>query len=408
MNIKSKKGFTLVELLAVTIILIVIIFLAFTKIKGSSQKSKKNSIKASAISYVKAVNGITSVDGLTNPRFKEGFFTHETFKREGLKLSGEEPDKAFFILDNFEASYACIQYGAYYVVYENESYSDAKRGNCSNESRISNIIGNLNVEFDYTGNYQEFTVPVTGEYKIELWGAAGGAGGAKPAGSYTSGNIALESGEVLYVFVGEKGENTKNYTAYNGGGTSTQYYSDNNNGSGGGATDVRLVGGTWNDAVGLRSRIMVAAGGAGLVSDYSGNPSGGTLSSPNVTGVYGAVSTGATQTSGASFGIGGTGVRSGGGGGYWGGGANTYSGAGGSSYISGHVGCVALQDDSANTPKTGCSNGTNDVECSIHYSGKYFTDTIMLSGSSDMPGYDTSDTITGNSGNGHARITYIK
>ena len=61
MNIKNKKGFTLVELLAVTIILIVIIFLAFTKIKGSSQKSKKNSIKASAISYFKAVNGITSV-----------------------------------------------------------------------------------------------------------------------------------------------------------------------------------------------------------------------------------------------------------------------------------------------------------------------------------------------------------
>ena len=48
------------------------------------------------------------------------------------------------------------------------------------------------------------------------------------------------------------------------------------------------------------------------------------------------------------------------------------------------------------------------MECSIHYSGKYFTDTIMLSGSSDMPGYVTSDTITGNSGNGHARITYIK
>lgn len=398
---KNKNGFTLVELLAVVIILIIIILIAVNVVRKNVDKSLDNAIVANAGMYVKAVNEFVQVESIGNSDLKEGFFSTTQLETLGVKVSGTKPDSGKVVVSDRRVYNACLVYDEYFVMYENGKVSQPKKGNC--EALVVGIY-----DFEYTGSSQEFTVPVTGEYKIELWGAAGGAYGAKPAGSYTSGNIALESGEVLYVFVGEKGENTKNYTAYNGGGTSTEYYSDNNNGSGGGATDVRLVGGTWNDAVGLRSRIMVAAGGAGLVGDYSGNPSGGTLSSPNVTGVYGAVSTGATQTSGASFGIGGTGVRSGGGGGYWGGGANTYSGAGGSSYISGHVGCVALQDDSANTPKTGCSNGTNDMECSIHYSGKYFTDTIMLSGSSDMPGYDSSDTITGNSSNGHARITYIE
>lgn len=103
----------------------------------------------------------------------------------------------------------------------------------------------------------------------------------------------------------------------------------------------------------------------------------------------------------------------GGGGGYWGGvsynaGAGE-SASGGSGYISGHVGCVAITSSSSTAPKTGCDNGTTDINCSYHYSGKKFTNTILLAGTeTSIPTHDGTSTMTGNSGNGYAKITYIQ
>ena len=46
---------------------------------------------------------------------------------------------------------------------------------------------------------------------------------------------------------------------YNGGGKTLQYTGGNTYyGSGGGVTDVRLVGGSWDNTTSLISRIMVA------------------------------------------------------------------------------------------------------------------------------------------------------
>jgi hypothetical protein len=104
-----------------------------------------------------------------------------------------------------------------------------------------------------------------------------------------------------------------------------------------------------------------------------------------------------------------------GGGGYFGGGAggSTLSGGsgqgggGGSSYISGHTGCVAIASVETITPKVGCTNGTTDITCSYHYSGKRFTNTVMKSGNESMPTHDGTGTMTGNTGNGYAKITYL-
>ena len=57
-------------------------------------------------------------------------------------------------------------------------------------------------EYDYTGEEQIFTVPKTGTYKLEVWGAQGGnynllkLGGY---GAYSVGNIELKKDEKLYV-----------------------------------------------------------------------------------------------------------------------------------------------------------------------------------------------------------------
>ena len=323
------------------------------------------------------------------------------------------------------------------------------------------VITEDNWEYSYTGSSQTFVVPYDGTYKIELWGASvqnqGNTGGINYIyGAYTSGEIELNKNEELYIYVGEMGTRQDINTTYNGGGSSskgsygasgTQYYQ---NYSGGGATDVRLVSGSWNNVDSLRSRIMVAAGsgrgseGGGISSEntsYLNTNCNTTLSSYYA---YGANQTaGGYGTKGGlagSFGIGGNGEvttlyygSSGGGGGYYGGGGG-YSpswqladgrcaaggSSGGSSYISGHTGCVAITSENSTTPKSGCTTGTTNNSCSIRYSGKVFTNTVMIDGA----GYNWTNTKgslksmpspnggyyengLGHTGNGYAKITLV-
>jgi len=248
--------------------------------------------------------------------------------------------------------------------------------------------------FNYTGNYQTYTASVTGNYKLEGWGASGGNStryttkyGGK--GGYTSGTIRLTAGQIIYVYAGEAGGPTASNDTitdnggWNGGGSIVT--GQNAYGApGGGATDFRTVPGIWNNITGLNSRVLVAGGGGGANSrdgDYplaapeyytgygngTGGDGGGLIGRDGTTGnqdtfglSYGyGIGTGGTQTTGGvcykyingvlvnttlsgSFGTGGGeqgagGGQSGGGGGWYGGGFSyNHGGAGGgSSYIGG-------------------------------------------------------------------------
>lgn len=296
-------------------------------------------------------------------------------------------------------------------------------------------ISEYSKEFSYTGNYQTFTIPASGNYKIELWGAQGGdyltiLGGR---GGYTKGKIFLNTGTNIYIYVGGA-PGTDDAGGWNGGGTLNAGQSLYGR-AGGGATDIRLVNGDWNNINSLRSRIMVAAGGGG--ANYRNYPDqgcgygqgpGGTgggltggngistdhTNSSNCT--YGwAIGTGGTQTSGGQYvsydasgnitsspvsgSFGGssssTFVQSGGGGGYYsGGGSGHGGGGGGSSFISGYAGCNAINASGAHTGQPN------------HYSGYVFTDMQMIAGSTTMPN-PTGGTEVGHTGNGYAKITYI-
>lgn len=245
-------------------------------------------------------------------------------------------------------------------------------------------------------------------YRCECWGASGRD--QYNGGAYTSGKISFSNSQVIFIVVGQSGYGSI-YSAvggtYNGGGGMKIPYSDGNNATGGGATDIRLSNGTWNNFNSLKSRIMVAAGGGSCIA--KGSSPAGTLSSPNYQDTYGPSNpnsaTGATQTSGYKFGIGQDGERAGAGGGYYGGCAGTnfstgtgIRGAGGSSFISGHTGCNAINSSSTESKitHTGSPN---------HYSGKVFSNTVMLAGDASMPS-PTGGTETGHSGNGYCKITW--
>ncbi len=271
-------------------------------------------------------------------------------------------------------------------------------------------------------------------------------------GAYTKGIIHLNKNNKLYIYVGEMGNDYSSVPyvegiyirpvgGYNGGGSGGQAYQIS--GGGGGATDVRLNisnTGNWDDFDSLKSRIMVAGAGGGT-SNWRSTVSGGNAG--GLTGENGILNkdanphqlaTGGTQTSGGisghkhnndddptdgAFGKGGDSQYShggGGGSGYYGGGGGSYihggvsSGAGGSSYISGYTGCIAIDSTSTENnviPKEGCDVNLPDLECSKHYSGKVFTETEMKAGNEEMPTHNGDGYMTGNEGNGYAKITFV-
>ena len=305
--------------------------------------------------------------------------------------------------------------------------------------------------FSYSGTYLTFTVPFTGTYIIECWGASGGTHNSynyDGKGGYVKGSIELQQGNILYVYVGGKG--TENgIGGWNGGASkkgisdSGTAYSDDSSG-GGGSTDVRLAIGN------LYSRIIVAGAGGGLnyyqnwASGSKGGDAGGLIgpkfpsrTQPAVCYNYGGTQTegGKSQKSSSgctgnngSFGLGGSGHWGNGGGGWYGGsgGSNTpypynqssgtsggeIAGGGGSSFISGHPGCVShssYRGSNSNIVKF------NDVEYvftstkMIDGEGKEWTTAGQTTGgnSATMPNPDGGTIAPGRCGHGYCRISGI-
>ncbi|WP_081784381.1 fimbrillin family protein [Segatella paludivivens] len=330
------------------------------------------------------------------------------------------------------------------LVYNNGTTFSAKISGTWNAGGVYtyNLSKTIVFNYDYTGAVQTFTAPYTGTYKVECWGAQGGTipnqnfaypnGGL---GGYTSGNINLLSGTILYIYVGQKGSlPNEMFRTYNGGGMGAA--NDGACSSGGGETDIRIIGGEFSDFNSIKSRVMVAGGGGGCERSYLAGAAGGLIAyNSNNTSTNNFI---VNQTNGyrlcfgenADLSI----TASGGGGGYQGGitgdaiGMGTlYLGStGGSSFISGHNGCNAINYDKTitGTRTVNSVNETYDI-CSftdqsilyINGVSYVFNNTKMIDGQgfswTDIKGTlfgmpsPVGGTETGHTGNGYARITFI-
>lgn len=256
-------------------------------------------------------------------------------------------------------------------------------------------------DFDYTGREQAFTVPVSGTYKVELWGAQGGSSYLTVGGygGYSKGMISLDKNQKIYVNVG--GTTNSINGGYNGGGSAA-----NGDGDvkiylgGGGATHIATKTGLLSELENYKTNILIVSGGGGGIYHYSdyyianGGAAGGYI------GNKGAIflsecavsednaATGGTQSSGGLgnnssqnnaglFGKGGDGLT-GGGSGYYGGGG-TYNvgcsaegGGGGSGYIGNSLlnektmycyNCQESSEESTKTISTTCSEETPTSNC---------------------------------------------
>lgn len=263
--------------------------------------------------------------------------------------------------------------------------------------------------FNYTGEEQIFTAPVTGAYKIETWGAQGGSYSSNCEGGfggYSIGTIFLSREENLYVSVGGAGigGGTHTYKAggYNGGGEAyTNSDTNTRQSSGGGATHIAFQSGLLSELSGSRENILIVSGGGGggagnaAVMCVSGGSGGGIYGCNG--GHYNESSTinghglGATQESGGCnvfsseticsemglFGSGASWIYAGGGGGYYGGGAG-FSGGGGSGYIGNSLltqksmycyNCTESSEESTKTIATTCHSETPTENCAKEGNG---------------------------------------
>ena len=213
------------------------------------------------------------------------------------------------------------------------------------------VGGSYNISTTYTeAKEHTYTVPYSGTYKLEVWGAQGGTvsevvGGY---GGYATGNINLNKNQILYINVGGSGvigylgANTVD-GGYNGGGSNTG--GDYGRGaSGGGATHISTKSGLLKKlSEDINSILIVSGGGGGAGVETEGggtryfipgNGGGYSGTSGEAVNYSISISQPGNQTTGFAFGQGGssTSWAGAGGGGYYGG-YGTSTGAGGSGYI---------------------------------------------------------------------------
>ena len=302
-------------------------------------------------------------------------------------------------------------------------FAKDKKGNISNSISFNAVFCSYSDgytwDFSYTGGVQSYKVleNCPGTYKLEVWGAQGGTANANNSnyavpggyGGYSVGTIDLLANDQLYIVVGGKGVNGSSASAdynggYNGGGAS--YHWKNNNvfsASGGGATHIAKDNnrGELKNYLNNKNEVLIVAGGGGGSYYYNylstrisaqGGHGGGTNGGTGVkrSDNNGTLGAGGTQSAGGAasgslaaapsgvFGAGGNssattnGGGSGGGGGWYGGAGSTAAAAGGGS---GYIG--------------GVSNGNTKL------------------GNASMPTHDGASTMTGNTGDGYAKITLI-
>ena len=267
--------------------------------------------------------------------------------------NGTEPTKTW------ETPLDINQEGSYYLVYDFDGYLVRRK---------VVVISKIDFEYDYTGSVQTFTAPLSGRYKLEVWGAQGGSSGG--VGGYSVGTYTLTANQKIYRNIGGAGGNGVNVAGgYSGGGRG--YASTAVCAGGGGATHIATISGLLSTLSSNKDKILIVAGGGGGYCESGGTGGVGG-------GIKGGGSNPGTQTGGASFGLGagvssGCCMRGGGGGGFYGGGhADNDKGYGGSGYIGNPLltnkvmycyNCTTSSDETTKTISTTCTNTVATENC---------------------------------------------
>ena len=134
----NKKAFTLIELLAVIIIIGVIAIITIPKVKDSLENSKKNIVKASAYGYKKAINQYILEQEMNKNKVKlQGTYNIDNngnLYNESIEYSvsndGKKPKSGVLVYNQNELVSGCITIDKYKITFQNGEVISAEKGTC--------------------------------------------------------------------------------------------------------------------------------------------------------------------------------------------------------------------------------------------------------------------------------------
>ena len=155
---KNKKGFTLIELMAVIILLGLIIMIIVPKITDSIENSKKNAAIDSALGYVKSARDYYNVNVLEKDYvIKEGINWIQDINSV-IEVDGELPSSGYFYLENGKIEFAEFCVDKYYVTYEKSDATAVKIPDC--------LVDEVSEDFNPTSKYVSY---VEGAKKVDIY-----------------------------------------------------------------------------------------------------------------------------------------------------------------------------------------------------------------------------------------------
>lgn len=275
-NIKDNNGFTLMELLAVIVLVIVVTGLTIAAVSSSMNKSRTKAFSNDTIVIAESALNKYADDRL-NELFNNDLFNGEVSGKRCYSIESSLVGKFAktandSLKGSVEVCYAdSCTYDTKVWLTNGEFFIDGEEidENTNVKSKIKKQFttphysscgvdiqaSKSNYEFAYTGVIDGVTIPRSGRYKLEVWGASGQdttyfMGGY---GGYSVGEMYLEKNTQLFIGVGGSGKNG----GFNGGGTS-------NGTTGGGATHIALMGGVLSTLTNYRyDKVIIVAGGGG-------------------------------------------------------------------------------------------------------------------------------------------------
>ena len=136
----KTKGFTLVELLAIIIILGLIAIITIPKVNDQIEKSKQNLAKDSALSYAKAIDEYTlheqikknniNLNGIYN--INESGNIYNESEEHIINVSGNKPTNGFLYYKDSILKKGCININNYSVILKNTEITNIVKETCDN------------------------------------------------------------------------------------------------------------------------------------------------------------------------------------------------------------------------------------------------------------------------------------
>lgn len=169
----NKKAFTLIELLAVIIIIGLIAVITVPKINDSIEQSRKKLAETSALSYTKTIDKYLldqqidknkiSLNGTYN--INQNGNIYNTTNEYDLEYTGKKPTNGILTYQDNELQSACITINKYAVTIINNEVTNLQKGICEFTSIEDSIIA---IAQEYATSLKESKGNVTGIYDVPI------------------------------------------------------------------------------------------------------------------------------------------------------------------------------------------------------------------------------------------------